>query len=103
RLQVVKNSDSVTAITLVAGPKVLSHRLGLRYRENRKMIYRKFHRYLSERRRMNRLRDMYAGPEPVVRAYETWFEYVNSLPNLKVSRLVTAESDYEGFSPDDWG
>jgi hypothetical protein len=102
RLDIVSSSDRVTVITLLASANVLASRLHTRFRENRKMMYRKLSKYLSERRRMNRLKQMYAAPDKLVVAYEAWFKYVDSLANLRKSWLVTAENDYEAFEPNEW-
>jgi hypothetical protein len=102
RLEVVKSAERVTVITLLASANVLASRLRSRQRANRKLIYRNLSKYLSERRKMARLKQIYGAPDEVVVAYEAWFNYVDSLANATKSWLVTAQSDYEAFEPNEW-
>jgi hypothetical protein len=102
RLQIVRKAERVTVITLLASAGTLASRLKSRYRENRKMIVYNFSSYLSERRRMNRLKEMYADPTRITVAYEAWFRHVQTLANLRHECLVTAEAGYEVFESGEW-
>lgn len=102
RLDVVKSAEEVTVLTLLASSNVLASRLRSRTRTNRRMVYRNFPKYLAERRKMAKLKQIYAVPDNVIGAYEAWLRYVSSLPNLRESWLVTADSDYEAFEPHEW-
>jgi hypothetical protein len=102
RLDVVKSANRVTVITLFSSANVLVSRVQLRYRANRRRIFTKFTGYLSERRRLAKLKKLYAAPDKLVFVYEAWLHYVNSLPNLYGAWLVAAESEYEAFRPSEW-
>ena len=102
RLQVVPRSVKVTVVTLLASAGTLARRWRIRNRENRKMIVFNVRRYFEERRRMQRLKELYGKPHEVTRAYDAWFRYVDRLPNLHASWVVTAEDDYEAFPRGEW-
>jgi len=55
-----------------------------------------------ERRRLAKLKQLYADPGNITVAYDAWFAYCDSLPNLAGQWLVTADDDYEVFAQREW-
>lgn len=102
RLEVLRHAERVTAVTLVASAGTLAARWRRRNRLHRKMLVFNFRQYFAERRRMQKLKLIYADPRKIAVAYEAWLTYVNGLSNLKESWLVTAEDDYEAFPAGEW-
>ena len=97
----VRTCDNVTAITLLASGDVLRSRLRSRYRWAHKLLFKSVSRYLSVRRRLRKSIRNYEDPNLAV-AYEAWFRYIESLPNVANHWLVTAQGEYELRAPADW-
>lgn len=102
RLQIMYKAQKLSSITLVASQKILESRLRARYRANLKMLFFNFFSYLSDRRRMIQLKDLYSNPESIILAYETWFKFVKNFQSLDTELLVTTDDHFEVFSTDDW-
>lgn len=98
----VTTCDSVTAITLVASGDVLRSRLRSRYRRAHRLILKSVPEYLAVRKRLGKLIQTYAEPANLVLAYEAWFRYLDSLPNLTNHWLITTEDEYELRQAADW-
>lgn len=102
RLGFVRAAEKVTAITLLASGDALASRLQLRNRTTRKLICKSIPKYLAVRRKLGKLQHIYDNPANLVAVYEEWFGYMQSLPNLAQSWLVTAEDDYALYAPTEW-
>lgn len=96
RLEIINSAERVKAITLIASASVLASRLRRRYFANLKMIFFDYSSYLSDRRRMNQLKPMYAEPRNVIVAYEACFSTFSRSPISKrqVSLLQTTATRY---------
>ena len=102
RLEILKDSERVTVVTLLTSASILASRLRSRYIANYKMILRDISKFRRGHRRMARLKQMYADPDKVMVAYDAWFAYSNTLPNLANEWIITADSTYEVFSGREW-
>ena len=102
RLSIVPSARNVNVITLIARPGVLTGRLALRVKSNRRLMFRKPSKYLSERRRLARLRDLYGDPGRIAVAYRAWFDYTQGLENLQHESLIDANDAYKLLPVDEW-
>lgn len=102
RFDFVRTCESVTAITLVASGGVLQSRLRSRYRWSHKLLLKSVPEYLSVRKRLGKLIRTYEDPANLVLAYEAWFRYLESLPNLANRWLITTQDEYELREPAEW-
>lgn len=102
RLEIVRHAERVTVLTLVTSPSILTSRLLARDKTHRIFILTNLSKYFVERRRLAKLKQLYARPSNITVAYDAWFAYCNSLPNLANQWLVTADDGYEVFSQQEW-
>lgn len=98
----VRTCESVTAITLVASGDILQARLRSRYLWTHKLLFKSVPEYLAARKRLRNLARTYADPSNLVLAYEAWFRYLESLPNLAHRWLITTDDEYELRAPAEW-
>lgn len=102
RLDIVNHSERVTVLTLVTSPGILTSRLLARNKAHRIFILTNLSKFFRERRRLAKLKQLYADPGNITVAYDAWFAYCNSLPNLADQWLVTADDGYEVFAQREW-
>jgi hypothetical protein len=102
RLEFVRHSGRVTAITLIADRNVLSSRLQARSKWSRKLLFKSVSKYLSVNRKLGKLKRIYSSPEDLIAVYDAWFSYLRSLPNLDNSWLITTDECYDVFKETEW-
>ena len=102
RLEIVSNSERVTVLTLITSPAILTSRLLARNRAHRILLLTNFSKYFRERRRLGRLKDLYAEPSRIKSVFDAWFAYSSLLPNLADQWLITADDEYGVYAQRDW-
>jgi hypothetical protein len=102
RLDIVKDADKVTAVTLLASGTVLQSRLQIRKRRSHKLFLKSVSRYFSVQKKYAKLQRIYSRSESVAAMYDSWFSYIEELSNLDKAWLVTAEDQYVIYEPNEW-
>lgn len=102
RLQLVKSSERVTAITMLASRGVLMSRLRKRERAGLKQLFRGISQYRAVHRRLSKLKEIYGSSAGLIAVYEAWFHYLQSLDNLDAEWLLTCDDQYELLEPSEW-